>query len=395
MTPKAVVIGLPVVVFAAGVLAIVQMVAGGDLDYADLLPAPDSIVWEEGDETTLWLQTNRHSVDIRIDSVSLGVGDFHRDRPESDKPLRLGRGDGCLSWVVSSLLVSHTADGYFVVDGLVSRNGTTEPLTVHLRLRADGASAWANFMTDVHASPDVDFQQAFNVSGVEYTVEASHDNAFPEATTRRLTVNTETGESTRDDETEVLTLYEDTGVGIVACSEAGDVEITLHGKDGVELNRYLVDIHADAVTPDPPTPDAGYATRRVCVDAADAQGNYLDGGETVDGVFDAADFGLDGAIQSATLTDVVEGAAYAYLLTYGVSGGDIQLYVSDAGASGFGLGSDRIYPVRLTATDDTAVADDPDTPDVDESADGLTASLDVGIWVDHLTLSPNDDGRCS
>lgn len=189
-------------------------------------------------------------------------------------------------------------------------------------------------------------------------------------------------------------MYEDTGVGIVACSEAGDVVLTLHGKDGVELNRYFVDIHADPVTPDPPAPEAGYDTRRVCVDAADDRANYLDGGETVAGVFDADAFGLAGTIQSATLTDVVEGDAYSYLLTYGVSGGDIQLYVSDAGASGFGLGAERIYPVRLTATDDTAVEDDPDTPDVDESAAGTTASLDVGVWIDNTTLSPNDDGRC-
>ena len=55
---------------------------------------------------------------------------------------------------------------------------------------------------------------------------------------------------------------------------------------------------------------------------------------------------------------------------------------------------ERIYPVRLTATDDTAVEDDPDTPDGDESAAGTTASLDVGVWIDNTTLSPNDDGRC-
>ena len=37
-------------------------------------------------------------------------------------------------------------------------------------------------------------------------------------------------------------MLEDTGLGLIACGVKEDVLITLHGDDGEELNRYLVDV---------------------------------------------------------------------------------------------------------------------------------------------------------
>ena len=42
----------------------------------------------------------------------------------------------------------------------------------------------------------------------------------------------------------------DGGLGLIACTEDYDVVVTLHGDEGVELRRYLVDI-LPAPTPDP------------------------------------------------------------------------------------------------------------------------------------------------
>lgn len=144
------------------------------------------------------------------------------------------------------------------------------------------------------------------------------------------------------------------------------------------LALVLVNIYTGA---GPIPADAGYQTLRVCVDSADAQTNYLDGGEVVGDPLDADDFGLVGTttIKAITVADIgVEQARWYF--TASLSSGTVQLTVSDPGASDFGLDADRVYPIRLTATDDTDAAN--------------TASLDLGVWLDTTTLSPRDDGGC-
>ena len=105
------------------------------------------------------------------------------------------------------------------------------------------------------------------------------------------------------------------GSSLIACSASNDVAITLHGQEGEELNRYLVDIHA--------RPIAGrqlcrretpMSIRRVCVDSADHQVNYLSGGETVGGAIDASATtftDLTGTI-TVRLTDTAPGNNYQY-----------------------------------------------------------------------------------
>ena len=125
-----------------------------------------------------------------------------------------------------------------------------------------------------------------------------------------------------------------------------------------------------------PSDYAGYMALRVCVDADDQQVNYLDGGELVGETFDAADFGL-GEADSIILSGGDE-TDYHYFFNLSAAG---QLSVSEAGASGLGLDADRVYPLRVTATDEGTLVE--------------SASIDVGVWLDTSTLSPGDDGQCS
>ena len=355
--------------------------------YADLVPAPDTIIWEQGDETTLWLQTNRNAVELRINSVDLGVGNIERAFPEARSAMLLGRSEGCLSWVVSSLYATQVnANGYSLAFA-ISRNGFTGDATVYTRARpVDGT--FGVTVSTVISSGSNSGAQTSSVTAGEWVIEASNDSEFPEATTRRISVTVGPApSSTRDDEVETLILYPDMGVGLVACSEANDVVLTLHGDDGEELNRYLVDIHADSPAATQ-NPDTGYEVRRLCVDAADRQVNYLDGGEEAGEAFDKADFGLTYDVDSVVLEDTSADSDYRYFFGYSLTGGGVQLLVSDVGASGLGLDSDKVYQVRMTATDE---GDATAVPPVATA----TASLDVGVWLDTSTLSPADDGRCS
>ena len=121
-------------------------------------------------------------------------------------------------------------------------------------------------------------------------------------------------------------------------------------------------------------PDPGYATRRVCVNATSTQSLFLDGGETVGDSFDADDFGLTGALTS---TEIAPSDGNEYFFTLTLTTGAVQLKVSDAGASSLGLDDDQVYPVSVKADNGNHTAD-----------------LNVGVWLDAETLSPNNDGRC-
>ena len=396
-----VVIGLAVLL-AAGVL--VLYVVNPVADYANLVPAPNEIIWEQGDDTTVWLQTNRQDVDLKIDSVALGLGSIQRVFPEAGASMALGRQEGCLEWAVSSLEV-HSYDGTSLeVRGTINRNGFTGTAGVELRSHFAGSPSWLGASVAVPTGSNT-FSYSVTASttqGTEavYVVEASHNDDFSEVYTR--TVSTDLGDADNavydaknDTDAETLYLVQDMGVGLIACSEHDDVVITLHGEDGEELNRYLVDIH-QRPTPGParPPPDAGYSIRQVCVDSADSQTNYLSGSEEVGDTFDAADFGLAGTIQSVQLADI-GGNDFRWFFAHSLTSGEVQLRVTAAGASELGLDSNRVYPIRLTATDDTIIVpDDLSTPE-DEEVVGATAHLDVGVWVDMSTLSPTDNGRCS
>ena len=395
------VIGLAIL---AAVAVLIRLAIGSEPDYADLAPAPDTAVWEVGDETTVWLETNRRNVELRINSVALGVGNIERVFPEAGVAMTLGRAEGCVTWAVNGLeLGAVTGSGgsrSVRVDGTVNRNGHAGSLDVHMRVFTEGddpSGGLEQAVTILAGVDNNDFVWTVNVTpDAPRVFEASHDAKFPEVYTRRITVDPASGEATADTEAEGLLVPMGGGLGIIACSQHDDALITLHGEDGEELNRYLVDVHTK---PTPaaatPPPDAGYNIRRVCVDATDNQVNYLSGGELVGGTFDAAAFGLSGTIQSVQLDDTAPDHHYQYFFSYTVTSGEVQLLITDAGASGLGLGSDQVYPVRLTATDNSGVEDDPDTADVDEFVPDATAHLDLGVWVDSSTLSPGDDGLCS
>ena len=391
------------------IVVIVTLATGSEADYARLDPAPDSIVWEEGHETTLWLETNRHWADLRIASVAMGLGDIKRAFPESGETLDLGRGEGCLQWAVAGLSVYSIGDvsggGKNVgVQGTVDRNGTTGQLVVHVRMYELGASP-ANSIAATVASGSESFSQTRVINPVGdnnmWVIEASKNDRFPKATTRTITVpvdDVETAVTITDDEAEAIRVLQDRGVGLIACSEADDVMVTLHGKDGEELNRYLVDVEPDPppAARVPPQSTEPYIPIQVCVDADNARADYLDGGEYAGDALDASDFGLTGAILSAYLTETEAGNNHLYFFASQVTGGDVQLSISDAGAGDtLGLDADRVYPVRVTATADNGTTTAQASGGADATSDDETASIDVGVWLDTSTLSPNDDGLCS
>jgi hypothetical protein len=159
----------------------------------------------------------------------------------------------------------------------------------------------------------------------------------------------------------------------VACAETQDIIVTLHGEGGRELNRYVVDIQAAGPTPTHSPPETkGHVTRRVCVDAMGGRANYLDGGEKVGPAFTASDFDLSGTA-SYTLSAL---GSDIYLFDIDASG---QITVSDAGGGDTqGLSGDRVYAVRVLATDDA----------------GAAGYLDVGVWVDVSATSTEQDGIC-
>ena len=335
-----------------------------EADYAGLLPPPSAALWREGDETTLWLSTNRRAVEMRNSSVSLGIGHIHRVLPGPGRE-RVARGEGCLDFAVVSLAATGVAPTSVTVAGEVERAPGVGAVTVHI-------PAFTHTLT---TSP----------AGV-WRIEASDTDRFNETSARRVRVDTTAGTATADEAAERLRLLEGMGVGVLACAEHDDVLVTLHGEAGAELNRYTVDIGPPpTATPTPaPTlsPEAGYESRRVCVDDDASRAAYLDGGELVGGTFTSADFGgrLSGSVTSASLADVAPGNGHVYHFGHSLSQGAVQLTVSSLGASGDqGLNTDRVYPVRLAVSDGA----------------GATAFLDVGVWLDASEEAANGDGICS
>ena len=356
-------------------------------DYAALSPAPDAIQWGEGEDSSLWLDTNRNHVDLRTSSVALGVGRTERVFAGAGLEL-LGRGEGCRDFAVVSLgaeAIDAEANTATIV-GRVERPPGSGAVVAQLRYRPPYETLWSP-ATPVSVGSDASSFSVPDVGGVDaFVVEVSDTAGFHEPTTRRISVNTIAGTATTDDQPGQTMLLPDSRVEMLACAEHDDVLVSLHGRDGSELARYYVDIGpAPSPTPRPtPTlpPDAGHATRRVCVDDDASRAVYLDGGESAGAAITAADFGgrLAAPLTLATLTDASPGAGHVYHFDAAVSAGAVQLTVNSLGASDTqGLDDAQVYPVRLTARDGT----------------GAEARLEVGIWLDKSTESPNGNGRCS
>ena len=360
--------------------------------YADLVPNPEEIIWLAGEQQTVWLSTNLHAVEVEIDSIALGLGDIEERSQGQEEPHILGVGPGCVDLVVASLTVEHDTGSTWQVSGTIDRGpNTTGDVEVHVRYyRTADQQPEDGTVVDVTVSSGSD-DYSLNLvpsTGVR-RVQVSTDEHFPSPFTRQVDFDPEdtssggtvTGE-------EVFHMIENTGLGLVACGEEEDVLIILRGgPDGEELNRYLVDVGpappVPTAVPAPtatPSPDVGYAIRRVCVDDSSSRSVYLNGSETVGAAFDRDDFRLGNAIASVELAEVEAGDAVRFYFEHTLSGGSLQLLVSEAGAGNtLGLDSDRVYPVRVWAT----------------ATGGATTYLDVGVWLDTSTTSPDGDGLCS
>ena len=404
-----------------GGAVLVLLFTGAEPDYADLIPAPDEIPWKEGDETEVWLDSNVHDVDMRVGSVSLGLGGIHRLFPDSGESMTLGHGQGCLAWAVNMLEVGAiTGAGSqksVQIDGTIDRGTEDGGVVVHYRSFPDGRLSLA-LVGEVAVPPgDTDFSFSYSIQENGISVfEAGDDERFPEPTTRRIRVNvSDVGTATVDAESEEIKFPRDGGIGLIACAEDDDVAVSLHDSEGEQLNSYLVDIYPDDPRPTvvPPQTTEPYVAIRVCVDAANNRANYLDGGELAGAPLDATDFGLTGSILDAFLTEATPGSAYLYYFGSQVTAGDVQLSITDAGAGDtLGLDADRVYPVQVTATTDNGTPYDANyagididgnpVQDADDEAlvgpatsDDETMTIAVGVWLDTANLSPNDDGRCS
>ena len=363
------VLGAIVVLVGAALVGVVfvQWILNPEADRANLQPAPDSIVWEEGDETTLWLDTNRSSVDMRIDRVSLGIGDIRSVFPESGQVATLGRGEGCLAWAVDGLEISNITGsvGSRIVDvqGTIDRGATTGLVDVHLRtyFESQDIEDAVAFVVDAAAN-----SSSFSLGPLSlgddgpWIVEASHDSRFPEPYTRVATADLSMDPddaldlAADDSDAEHVRIRQHGGVGVIACAEDDDIGIGLHGDDRELLNHYVVDVHADP-TPVPTatpvsTPSAAqFQDVRVCVDSADARANYLDGWEYVGPALTAADFGLAGSLSTVSMEDTIASNQYVYFFATELTSGNVQIRVTPAGASNtVGLDADRVYPITVT-----------------------------------------------
>ena len=379
----AVVMGLGVLLAAAGLITY----ANSETEYADLVPAPDSIVWGVEDQTTLWLSTNLHDVEMHIDSVALGIDEIDRVQPGTGETQRLGNGLGCQDWVVSSLSATVSSAGAVTWTAEVLRDGYTGDAVVHVRARGPGTDQGFEYTV---SGPDTELERTWNLAAAgegAWAIDASSNEHFPTAITRSITADTETRATTTDEDAEFLLLLENTGVSMIACSEHEDVGIRLVNSEGEELNRYLIDVGpappAPTATPVPtptPNPYAGSVSRRICVDDDSDRHAYLDGGENVGAVFDHDGFGLTNDIEAVSIGEAEAGALNRYFFESTLTTGDVQLTVSEAGAADTqGLDNEVVYQIRLTASDDT----------------GQEKFLDVAVWLDTSTVSPNGDGLCS
>ena len=342
-------------------------------EYAELVPAPDGAVWRVGEERTVWLDTNVTSVDLRVDSIDVGLGNIKQR--ESGIVDTLGQSTGCLDAVVSSISAGDTgSDGRAAIDFTIDRgsipSGTA--LTLYIRITdydEDGTHDPPTEYTPDLTSTTHNLPGLIVTTGHRVVVEASMDRHYPATITRTLTFTAGVaGEPTSLHTEEEYHMAAGSGIGLIGCHEHEDVLVTLHRDDGEELARYLVDVLTASTAAGPPTFSPPNLTRRVCVDAGSPRADIFDGGEDV------------GAAVSATptsgLTYTLSGQDYAF---FDVDDSTGHLTISDIGA-GDTLGIDglRLYSVQVTATD----------------ASGRTDTATVAVLADLDEISTGD-GSCS
>ena len=363
----------------AAVAAFALVVSDAEAPYADLVPAPDTIIWEQGQESTVLVSTNLDDVDLRIDSVAMGISNVQGAVPHSGELMVLGASVGCQDWAVSKLTASNIVSDRYDLAGNVDRDNFTGTAEVFVRSRRPG-EPWPTspFRIDVAGPTGGSFLEGFNVSEGKWELEASSDDGFPIALTRFITIDTTAGTATTDEEVESIVLIKDTGVALKACSEHDDLTLTLHGDDR-ELNRYVVDIGPEPTATPVPTPLPGppsfspaYRTLRFCPDAKTPRSAILTGSEAV---------GTTAATGTGTITYAMapdgDSRDFAFFTIDSSTG---AITVSDAGADDHtGIDGTRLYTFVVLATDDA----------------GRTGEALVAVQLDLSTDSPNDDGLCS
>ena len=351
-----------------------------DPDYADLVQAPDSVAWYVDSERTAWLDTNRHSVDLRIDSIDLGLGAIQSR--DSGVLFTIGEGAGCLDAVVSSVTAGDTgADGRAEITFTLDRGSTPSgtDITMYVRIRdydADGTLVSTNNYTRTVSGDTDSFPGLLVTAGDTIVVDASLDSHFPTVTTRTLKfVAGVAGAPTSLHTGEEFHLVAGTGVGLIGCHEHEDVVVSLHGDEGEELQRYLVDVLAAPVstaTPVPPPSLGDFQVLRFCPDAVTPRGTILNSRETV---------GTVTATGSGTIAySLVAGGDSLDYAFFDIDSGTGAVTVSDAGADDHtGIDGTRLYSFAVQATDDSE----------------LVSSATVVAQLDLSNVSSGGDGVCS
>ena len=373
LVPVVVLLGA-VVLAAAG---LITLAVGDSPDYADLAPVPDSIVWEQDQETTVWVNTNRHAVELSVSSIGLGIGGVDLRDPSSGETSILGEGLGCLEAVVSGVDVTNITDNSALIEIELDRQSTGTGLDVHWHLTQTGVNPVENVETGV--TGDSTNIPLSSLAGGTYRIGVSLNAQFPTAITRTVTFTTGEAESgTSDHRGQDIHVLEDMGVTLIACAEVEDVAITLYGTDDEELNRYLVDISPPGATPVPtstPVPgpafSTAYETLRFCPDAETPRADILTGAEAV-GTVTAAGTGT----LAYSLAPDGESRDFAFFEVS--SAGSIT--VSDSGADNHtGIDGSRLYTFVVRATDDG----------------GRVGEALVAVQVDLANPSTSRDGVCT
>ena len=378
-----------VLAVAAVTLTVLERIGITDEDdYAELVPAPNSVEWRVDQERTVWLDSNLRAVDLRIDSIDLGVGGIQR--LEHGEMVTLGRATGCIDAVVAGVDITeideNSGRATFRVNYGSLSSGTALTL-YHRRYREGRTPRQATVRTidltvpasgQLTASYDYTGLDAGGTGGRHY-VEASLNEHFPHDTTRVVSfMPTDGADDVSVTGEEDFHLVHGTGIGLVGCDEHEDALVSLHAVDGTELNRYYVDVlSAPAATPLPATPvpppvfDPPYRTLRFCPGDTTDRASYLTGDEAV---------GMASATGTGTITHSLapDGASRDYAFFAISSAGAVT--VSDAGADDHtGIDGTRLYTFAVLATDDA----------------GRRGEALVVVQLDLATLSPNEDGACS
>ena len=242
----------------------------------------------------------------------------------------------------------------------VDRGVSTADLTAYQRLHAVDQDPPATPTQTSISHPDAsqDTQLAGLQEGERYRVDVSLDGHFPPGLTRSVTfIAGDPGSASSASGGQVVLVFEDVTWELIACHEAEDVLVSLHGSDGEELRRYLVDVlpappptPAPTATPAAPVFPEEYIVARVAVVDAVSRDLYFAGGESVTTV--AATGGTAPVTYSmAPTADALD------FVFFDVNGSTGAVTVSDSGADDHaGLELERIYTFLVRATDANGLA---------------------------------------